>query len=309
MEKYENIMEKLNNTEEYFSIYDCFFQLVEGVDMDSLDNLLDRMVKYYRYSLSKENCYIMLQNKSLSQNIKEEIFRLANDCIDELGYLGTKINDYGINTSSWISHSIHEARLCSHMAACVQENPIKSYKFGLMHDYGRKYNHSGLHVILGFEKLYALGYIEESIGCLTHSFLNGNFFACYSPSDKYTVNENLEAIPVNQKITENELCNFLSKYEYTVYDLILTLADLMATDHGIVSPKERIDDIETRRKMEGLQKDFFLNQLVLSIKQFLEYMGINDINTNDFESLSSLLCNKLCVSTESSKLLDLRPKE
>ena len=73
--------------------------------------------------------------------------------------------------------------------------------------------------------------------------------------------------------------------------MILTLADLMATDYGIVSPKERIDDIETRRKMEGLQKDFFLNQLVLSIKQFLEYMGINDINTNDFESLSPLLCN------------------
>ena len=53
MEKYENIMNKLKNIEESFSIYDCFFQLVEGVDMDSLDNLLDRMVEYYRYSFSK----------------------------------------------------------------------------------------------------------------------------------------------------------------------------------------------------------------------------------------------------------------
>ncbi len=309
MEKYENIMVTLKNSKTSYDETDCFFQLIEGVDAESLDNLLDMMVKEYGYVLTKENCYEMLQNKHFSKERKKDIFRLANECIDKHGYLGTKINEYGINTSSWISHSIQEARLCSHMATCIQENPKVAYRMGLLHDYGRKYNHGGLHITLGFEKLYELGYIEESIGCLTHSFLNGNFFACYAPSDKYTVNENLEAVPVSPKVTENGLCDFLSKYEYTAYDLILTLADLMASDHGIVSPSERIADIETRRKMEGLQREFFLNQLAMSIKLFLECMGVKDIDTDDYETLSSMLCSKLCVLPSSNKQLNLVPKE
>lgn len=309
MEKFENIIEKLNNRELSHDAIDCFFQLIEGVDAESLDNLLDMMVEYYDYVLTKEKCYEMLQNKHFSKEAKEDIFKLANECIDKYRYLGTKLNEYGINTSSWISHSIQEARLCSHMATCIQADPNVAYKMGLLHDYGRKYNHGGAHIILGFEKLYELGYIEESIGCLTHSFLNGNFFACYAPSDKYVVNENLEAIPVSPKVIENGLCDFLSKYEYTAYDLILTLSDLMATDHGIVSPSERIADIETRRKMEGLQREFFLNQLAISIKLFLECMGVKNIDTDDYETLSNMLCDKLCVFSSSSKQLSLTPKE
>ena len=309
MEKYENIMDTLKNSKTSYDDTDCFFQLIEGVDAESLDNLINMMVEYYGKALTKENCYEMLQNKHFPKETREDIFRLANECIDKYRYLGTKVNEYGINTSSWISHSIQEARLCSHMATCIQVDPNVAYKMGLLHDYGRKYNHGGAHIILGFEKLYELGYIEESIGCLTHSFLNGNFFACYAPSDKYVVNENLEAIPVSPKVIENGLCDFLSKYEYTAYDLILTLSDLMATDHGVVSPSERIADIETRRKMEGLQRKFFLNQLSISIKLFLECMGVKNIDSDDYETLSNMLCDKLCVFSSSSKQLSLTPKE
>lgn len=39
----------------------------------------------------------------------------------------------------------------------------------------------------GFNNLFSLGYITESIGCLTHSYLNDNYFACYNPSDEYKV--------------------------------------------------------------------------------------------------------------------------
>ena len=66
---------------------------------------------------------------------------------------------------------------------------------------------------------------------------------------------------------------FLSKYEYTAYDLILTLSDLMATDHGIVSPSERIADIETRRKMEGLQKKIFLKSIIYINKIIFRMYG------------------------------------
>ena len=63
MEKFENIIEKLNNRESSHDAIDCFFQLIEGVDAESLDNLLDMMVEYHDYVLTKENCYSMLQNK------------------------------------------------------------------------------------------------------------------------------------------------------------------------------------------------------------------------------------------------------
>ena len=166
-------------------------------------------------------CFFIAVSKTVSSN-SYNLFKISNDCIDTKGYLGTKINQFGINTSSWISHSIEEARLCSHMASCIQVDSKKAYKMGLMHDYGRKYNHGGLHITLGFEHLYDLGYIEEAIGCLTHSFLNGNYYACFAPK--------------NKEVDNKELYDFLQMYEYDSYDLILNLADLMATAEGIVPP-------------------------------------------------------------------------
>ena len=81
---------------------------------------------------------------------------------------------------------------------------------------------------------------------------------------------------------------FLEKYQYTDYDRILNLADLMATSKKVVSPEERILDIESRRKMEGKQREFFLNQLSQSIIWYLNKMGIvsDKYQGLDFKGLS-----------------------
>ena len=92
MEKYENIMDTLKNSKTSYDDTDCFFQLIEGVDAESLDNLINMMVEYYGKALTKENCYEMLQNKHFPKETREDIFRLANECIDKYRYLGTKIN-------------------------------------------------------------------------------------------------------------------------------------------------------------------------------------------------------------------------
>lgn len=39
MEKYENIMDTLKNSKTSYDDTDCFFQLIEGVDAESLDNI------------------------------------------------------------------------------------------------------------------------------------------------------------------------------------------------------------------------------------------------------------------------------
>ncbi len=47
MEKYENIMDTLKIVRHLMMILTVFFQLIEGVDAESLDNLINMMVEYY----------------------------------------------------------------------------------------------------------------------------------------------------------------------------------------------------------------------------------------------------------------------
>lgn len=54
MEKYENIMDTLKNSKTSYDDTDCFFQLIEGVDAESLDNLINMMVEYYGKALTKK---------------------------------------------------------------------------------------------------------------------------------------------------------------------------------------------------------------------------------------------------------------
>ena len=287
-----NYLLSMQQEKSYHSIYECFFQLIDGIDKDSLSNLITMMLNddsiNIDQTLTASDCYQMLQNKNIDDSYKITIIELAYQCMDSGIHLGSKVNEYGINTSDWIEHSLQEARLCSIMASKCGLDSDKAFKLGLLHDYGRKYDHSFRHPIIGFEKLYDLGYYEEAIGSLTHSFLNGNIFACYSPSKLYTVDNNLNAIPINNEITNNDMYTFLEKYQYTDYDRILNLADLMATSKKVVSPEERILDIESRRKMEGKQREFFLNQLSQSIIWYLNKMGIvsDKYQGLDFKGLS-----------------------
>ena len=258
MQLIDKIKEELKN-EIYHDRYDCFFELINSLDIDFLDNLIELMQE--RLNLSKDDCYKILQNKNTSKELKIKVFDLAYECIDNHKSLGSGVSEYKFSKSAFISHSLEEARLCSLMAKKANLDTDKAFKMGLLHDYGRKYDHGGLHITLGFKELFSLGYITESIGCLTHSFLNGNYFACYNPSDKYQVNDDLNIIYIKEEVKENEVYKFISTYTYTDYDRILNLADLMASANGVITPEERIIDIEKRRKMTGNQRKFFIKEL------------------------------------------------
>ncbi len=302
MKLIDKINEELKN-EIYHDRYDCFFELINSLDIDFLDNLIELMQE--RLNLSKDECYKILQNKNTLKELKIKVFDLAYECIDNHKSLGSGVSDYKFSKSAFISHSLEEARLCSLMAKKANLDTDKAFKMGLLHDYGRKYNHSGLHITLGFKKLFSLGYITESIGCLTHSFLNDNYFACYNPTDEYKVNDDLNIIYIKESVKENELYKFISTYTYTDYDRILNLADLMTSANGVITPEKRIIDIEKRRKMTDNKRKFFIKELSETIYWYLKKINIPDelISLNDFESLSNILYKSIYSKEDALRLI------
>lgn len=302
MKLIDKINEELKN-EIYHDRYDCFFELINSLDIDFLDNLIELMQE--RFNLSKDECYKVLQNKNTLKELKIKVFDLAYECIDNHKSLGSGVSEYKFSKSAFISHSLEEARLCSLMAKKANLDTDKAFKMGLLHDYGRKYNHGGLHITLGFKKLFSLGYITESIGCLTHSFLNDNYFACYNPTDEYKVNDDLNIIYIKESVKENELYKFLSTYTYTDYDRILNLADLMTSANGVITPEKRIIDIEKRRKMTDNKRKFFIKELSETIYWYLKKINIPDelISLNDFESLSNILYKSIYSKEDVLRLI------
>lgn len=302
MKLIDKINEELKN-EIYHDRYDCFFELINSLDIDFLDNLIELMQE--RLNLSKDECYKILQNKNTLKELKIKVFDLAYECIDNHKSLGSGVSDYKFSKSAFISHSLEEARLCSLMAKKANLDTDKAFKMGLLHDYGRKYNHGGLHITLGFKKLFSLGYITESIGCLTHSFLNDNYFACYNPTDEYKVNDDLNIIYIKESVKENELYKFISTYTYTDYDRILNLADLMTSANGVITPEKRIIDIEKRRKMTDNKRKFFIKELSETIYWYLKKINIPDelISLNDFESLSNILYKSIYSKEDALRLI------
>ena len=149
----------------------------------------------------------------------------------------------------------------SNLANLLEINKNVALTLGLLHDYGRRKDQSFNHVIEGFQSLVDLNLNNEAIVCLTHSFLNGGRCCNNEPAiNGFYVDE--EGNPNFYEDTKkDDLTIFLERYNYTDYDLILNIADLMATSDAIVSPYERIEDIATRRKIDPTNRRYFLAEL------------------------------------------------
>lgn len=102
---------------------------------------------------------------------------------------------------------------------------------GIVHDIGKLIPEKGSHVIVGYNYLKNLGYDEEYCSvCMTHSYLNGDILCTAGgiPDD----------IPVRTE--------YLKNHEYTIYDKIINLCDLLCT-HEIITIDKRLIDIMVRR--------------------------------------------------------------
>ncbi len=269
---------------------DCFYELINGIDKRDLDNLIKFMVDFSE--LTEDECYKLLQNKKIPYSLKYKFMELAYKCLDLNMPLGNNVTKEGFNTSSYLAHSLEVARVCQELASKMNLDSDKAFRMGMLHDYGRKYKQNFDHVRIGFEKLYDLGYFEEAIGALTHSYINGKTFAIFESNLKYKLDENNKSILLDKELIKSDIYQFLQTYKYTDYDRILNLADLMATANGVLEPKLRIEDIETRRKISKEQKEYFLSELVNLINYILKRMG-NEENIKDFKEASLKIYKKI----------------
>ncbi len=144
----------------------------------------------------------------------------SKEALDMLENAKGKTSDDG-----WIYHSVCVGNSAAIIAEALNLDKEKAKTLGYIHDIGKLIKFSS-HAIKGYEYLKGLGYDEEYCNiCLTHSYLN-NDYKCVAggiPDD----------IPFRT--------NFIKNHEYTIYDKMINLCDLMCTQVNVTLEKRLID--------------------------------------------------------------------
>lgn len=145
---------------------------------------------------------------------------------------GKSVND------RWIYHSICVGRAASVIAEHLNLDTEKAKILGYIHDIGKSIGPVVDHPITGYNYIKELGYDEEYANiCLTHSYLDNNYLC--------TAGELPEDIPFRTE--------FIKNHEYTIYEKIINLCDLMCTNVVNTIDKRLIDIIIRRGTTENTQ--------------------------------------------------------
>lgn len=143
------------------------------------------------------------------------------------------LNSYRGKTKDdgWIDHSICVGNSAGKIAEGLHLDVDKAKALGYIHDIGKGVGEFKEHVINGYHYLKELGYDDEYCNvCLTHSYLNNDYICTAGgvPKD----------IPFRTE--------FIKNHEYTIYEKIINLCDLMCTTVNMTLEK-RLIDIMVRR--------------------------------------------------------------
>ncbi len=126
----------------------------------------------------------------------------------------------------WIIHSLCVGETAGAIAQKLGLDVDKAITLGYIHDIGKRNKNTIGHVLNGYEFLKSLGYDEEYCNiCLTHSYLNNDYLCTAGgiPKD----------IPFRTK--------FIKEHEYTIYEKIINLCDLMCKQNRMTLEKRLID--------------------------------------------------------------------
>ena len=162
-------------------------------------------------------------------------------------------------SDGWIDHSICVGNSAAKIAEKLNLDVEYARTLGYIHDIGKLVGEFQSHVMNGYNYLKNLGYDEKYYNiCLTHSYLNNdvNCTAGGIPSD----------IPFRRE--------FIKNHEYTIYEKIINLCDLMCTNVVNTIDKRLIDIMIRRGAYENTQyhiketyklKEYFDNLLGYSV--------------------------------------------
>lgn len=290
--KYEN-----NNT-----AADAFLLCIKSLPYEELDNLCSKIEYYYRYkenpiSISLEDCYKLTQefdteDIKCDREFKDILLKLAYDCINQDTTIGSKQRENSTNsTTAWINHCLYQGEAAANIAKSLGLNTDTARKLGILHDIGRKYTHTLMHTVAGFEILSDEGWTDEAFICLTHSFIGnkqtnkgGRCCGCDPALPGFYIDE--EGNPkFEASTTKDDVTEFLESYNYNIYDSIINMADLMATSYAILSPYDRVSDIATRSTPDPKNRNYFKAEFSNLMFYFLEQSG--EIEPNSIGTLKA----------------------
>lgn len=159
----------------------------------------------------------------------------------------------------WIYHSICVGDAACKIAEALNLDKEKAKTLGYIHDIGKLVGNFNNHVMNGYNYLKELGYDDEYCNiCITHSYLNNDYICTGAgiPRD----------IPFRTE--------FIKYHEYTIYEKIVNLCDLMCTNVVNTVDKRLIDIIIRRGAYSNTQyhvketyqlKEYFDNLLGYSV--------------------------------------------
>lgn len=158
----------------------------------------------------------------------------------------------------WINHSICVGNTAGKIAEKLNLDVNYAKTLGYIHDIGRGIGDSKDHVMNGYYYLKELGCDDEYANiCLTHSYLNNDIYCTAGgiPTD----------IPFRTE--------FIKKHEYTIYEKIINLCDLMCTDTIMTVDKRLIDLIIRKGAHENTQ--YHIKE-TYKLKQYIDkQLGFN----------------------------------
>lgn len=138
--------------------------------------------------------------------------------------------------TGWVDHSICVGNTAAKIAKALNDRGFdldldKVKSLGYIHDIGKMVGDFNNHVTNGYKYLKAQGYDDEYADiCLVHSYLNNDIFC----------------VAGGIKEEEPWLSEFVKNHEYTMYEKIINLCDLMCTKK-ILTVDKRLIDIMIRR--------------------------------------------------------------
>lgn len=158
----------------------------------------------------------------------------------------------------WINYSICVGDSAGKIAEKLNLDVDYAKTLGYIHDIGKSVGEFREHVMNGYNYLKELGYDDEYANiCLTHSYLNNDVYCTAGgiPRD----------IPFRTE--------FIKKHEYTIYEKIINLCDLMCTDVNMTVDKRLIDIMSRRGAYENSQ--YHIKE-TYKLKQYIdEQLGFN----------------------------------
>lgn len=131
-----------------------------------------------------------------------------------------------ISNDKWIYHSICVGNSAGIIAEKLGLDISKAKTLGYIHDIGRVVGEHSKHDINGYNYLKELGFDDDYANiCLTHSYLNND------------VNCTAGGFPENIPFRTD----FIKNHNYTIYEKIINLCDLMCKGVTMTLEKRLID--------------------------------------------------------------------